>query len=149
MARVNLFFERYNDTQIDRHVPTNSIIRLKCGAQFKTKNGWTKPYPAIIDTGAHTSVIPLSIWKQTTHELLGDYKMFGIAKKEECSIPVKIGKVMGIIVDEFGNQSNELNCCALLADTDNVPLIIGFKGVLENFRVVFDYKKNVAYVEDT
>ncbi|MBI2507783.1 hypothetical protein HYV89_02410 [Candidatus Woesearchaeota archaeon] len=81
MAKVSLFFETLRDISIERYIQDYKIIRLKVGVQFKTTNGWTKPYPAIVDTGAHTSVIPLSIWKNLIHENFGEYKMFGVSKK--------------------------------------------------------------------
>lgn len=148
MAKINLFFEVHKDSQIEKYVQNYDIIRLKCGVQFKTKDGWTKPYPVIVDTGAHTSVIPLSIWKKLIYEKLGEYKMFGLSKKEECSIPVDIGKITCIIVDESGNQTNELDIFAFLAQTDQVPLILGFKGLLERLNVVFNFNKNIAYAEE-
>ena len=148
MAKVNLFFETLRDNQIEGCIQNYNIIRLKCGIQLKTKDGWTQPYSAIIDTGAHTSVIPLSIWKELACERKGEYKMFGISKKEECSIPVDIGKITCIIIDEFGNCTKELTIYAFLAKTDKVPLIIGFKDLLEKFNAVFNFNKKIAYIED-
>ncbi|MBI4919094.1 hypothetical protein HY837_04130 [archaeon] len=101
-----------NLQKVEKEAKKNSyeLIRLKGVIQLKTSNGWTKPYPAIIDTGAHTSVIPLSIWKQSTHEKVGKYKMFGISKKEDCFLNVDIGKITCILVDEKANQTEELVC---------------------------------------
>lgn len=148
MVRINLFFEIHKDAQIERYVQNYDIIRLKCGIQFKIRDGWTKPYPAILDTGAHTSVVPLSIWKKLIYEKLGEYKMFGLSKKEGCSVPVDIGKITCIIVDEFGNQTKELDISAFLAQTDQVPLILGFKGILGKLNVVFNFNKDIAYAEE-
>ncbi len=100
MSKVKLFFETFKDKQIEKQ-NSYDLIRLKGVVQLKTENGWTKPYPAIIDTGAHTSVIPLSIWKQSKHEKIGKYKMFGISKKEACFLDVDIGKVTWKIVKLF------------------------------------------------
>lgn len=81
-------------------------------------------------------------------EKVGKYKMFGITKKEECSIPVDIGKITCIIVDDSGNQTKELNIFAFLAQTDKIPLILGFKDLLEKFNFVFNFNKNIAYLEE-
>ncbi len=144
MGKVNLFFETFRDAEIDNY----TIVRLKCGVQFKTKMGWSQPYSAIIDTGAHTSVIPLSLWKELVHEKIQKYKIFGISKQEGCSILGNMGKVTLIVVDENGNQTKELEICAFLAETDQIPLIIGFNGLLEKLKVNFDFRKNEASVED-
>lgn len=144
MGKTNLFFETFKDKEIDKY----TIVRLKCGVQFKTKLGWTQPYSAIVDTGAHTSVIPLSLWKELVHEKIKPYKIFGISKQDGCSIVGNIGKVTLIIVDENGNQTKELEVGAFLADTDQIPLIVGFNGLLEKLRVEFDFRKNEGFVEE-
>lgn len=148
MARVNLFFDLIRDGDIEKIIKNHNIIRLKCAVQFKSKTGWSQPYSAIVDTGAHTSLLPLSIWKYLIYEKSGEYRMFGIAKNDECGIPVEIGKVTCIIVDESGSQTKELNIVAFLAGTDKVPLIIGYKDVLEKINVVSRFSQDIAYVED-
>lgn len=145
---VNLFFETLRDSEIEKNIKNYDIIRVKAVIQFKLKDGWSKPYPAIVDTGAHTSVIPPSIWKRILYEKVGEYKMFGISKKEECAIPVDVGEISCILVDESGNQTKELGAFAFLATTDNVPLILGFKGVLERFNFVCNFSENLVYVEE-
>ncbi|MBI4162291.1 MAG: hypothetical protein HY513_01295 [Candidatus Aenigmarchaeota archaeon] len=122
MARVNLFFELIRDIEIEKIIKNHYIIRLKCAVQFKSQSGWSKPYPAIVDTGAHTSLLPFSIWKNLIHENFGKHKMFGISKNSECGISVEVGKI---------------NC-----------IIIGFKGILEKFNVVSNFNQNMAYLEE-
>ena len=87
------------------------------------------------------------IWENANHEKFGEYKMFGLSKNSVCSIPAEIGKVTCIIIDEEGNQSEELKITSLLANTDKVPLILGFKDVLQKFKLVSDYEKNTAFLE--
>ena len=36
---------------------------------------------------------------------------------------------------------------AYLTDTDNVPLILGFSGLLDKFQLVINYNKRLAYLE--
>lgn len=148
MSKVNLFFETINDAEIESSVQNYKIIRLKCGIQFKTKQGWSKPYSAIIDTGAHTSVIPLSIWKDITTEIIGQSTIFGLSKKEECALSGELGKITIMIIDQEGSQTKELKITAFLAETDQVPIIIGFNGMLEKVKVTFNFQKNNAYIED-
>ena len=124
------------------------IIRLRCNVQFKDKIGWTEAYDAIVDTGAYCSLIPLSIWENLKVEKIADYKIKGIQTKEECAIPVIIGKISCIIIDSEGNETSERNLYAFLALVDNVPLILGFKDLLSKFKMVFDFRTKEAYIEE-
>ena len=56
---ISLFFDVFIDKELEKKVPTHAeIIRLWCLVQFKRQKDWTIPYPALIDTGAHTTIIP-------------------------------------------------------------------------------------------
>lgn len=145
MARVKLFFEIFSDHEITEH----NIIRLKSGLQFKTPLGWSKPYSGIVDTGAHLTAIPTSIWKNLTPSGKGkEYTLFGLSKKQECGLNGEISTIAIILVDEEGNQTTEIELTAFLAETDQIPLILGFSGLLEKVSLHFDYQQNVAYVEE-
>lgn len=144
---VKLFFERFQDKEINSKLPGHYVIRLKCALRFLTKNGLSAPYPAIIDTGAHTSVIPKFIWMESVHQIYGEHKIYGISKNKECVIPCNIGIVGCIIVDDEDNETRELRISAFLANTDEIPLIIGFKDVLEKFKMVIEFSKNNAFIE--
>lgn len=126
------------------------FIRLKCGVQFKKKdNDWTKITLGILDTGAPISVIPYDLWCDSDRDVLTNYEMRGVVPKEECKVPVDVGKVKCIIVDKFGNTSKEFEICAYLVPTNLVPLIIGFKNLLEDFKIVIECKKNESFLEET
>ncbi len=145
MGRINFFFEKFTDPIIKNH----NIIRLKAGIQFKIPKGWSKPYSGIIDTGAHITALPISIWKNLTLiEKGGNYGLFGLSKNKECVLSGQLAKIAVILVDENGNQTNELIITAFLAETDNIPLILGFNGILEKMSLYFDYKRNTAYAEE-
>jgi len=68
---------------------------------------------AIIDTGAFTSLIPLSLWKELEVEILTDYFVRGLVPKKICKIDVNVGWITGKIVDKFGNSSSEIKFRAL------------------------------------
>ena len=59
-----------------------------------------------------------------------------------------LGEITIILIDEKGNQSSEINAIFFLAETDQVPIIIGFKGLLEKLRVTFHFASSTAFVED-
>lgn len=124
------------------------IVRLMCSIRFKTLKGWTRPFRGVIDTGAHTTLIPLSLWRQLLCKSIKKTMVQGIVAREECSIPVIIGRVWGQFLDEEDNQSKELEVISYLALTDETPLIIGFKDLLEKFNVYFDFQSKEAYLKE-
>jgi hypothetical protein len=64
--RVNLTFIKQVDVELLDKVPDyNGLLRLVCDISFKTREGWTDPEQAIIDTGAYMSLLPLSVWQRT------------------------------------------------------------------------------------
>jgi hypothetical protein len=92
-SRINLFFETSHHKELEKNINDLTCLRLQCDIQCKTINGWTQPFSGIIDTGAHTSVIPHSLQKLIVHETCGSHKIYGMSTKEECAIPVTIDKV--------------------------------------------------------
>lgn len=147
-CRVHLYFETFTHKELERKIKGYNIIRLKAAVKLKTPYGWSKIYDAIVDTGAHTSVIPQSVWEGIEKEIITKHSMQGLSIKPECAIPVMIGKAFCMLVDEGGNQTKEKDIHAYLAVTDDVPLIIGFKDLLSQLKLYCDYKNNKAWVEE-
>ena len=143
MVRINLFFDQFED----QSSPNHNIIRLKCGVQFRTPEGWGLPYSGVVDTGAHTSVLPFSVWKEVVVKHQQDYTVFGLSKKEECALSGTLAKVNLLLIDEKGNQSKEMEATFFLAETDQVPIILGFNGLLDKFKVTFNLIENSGYIE--
>jgi hypothetical protein len=132
---------------LDLKLDYGELIRLSTLIRFKTKSGWSKLYDAIIDTGAHTSVIPRYIWEGIDAEEKVDHFVQGIVSKEECSLPVKVSIISGVLFDDELNHTNEVVFHAFCAIDDRVPLILGFKGLLERFTICFNIRSDVAYLE--
>ncbi len=92
---IKLSFIELRDRKLEKLVPGYGYLtRLICNTKFKTFNGWTKSHDAIIDTGAHISII-----------------------------------------------------FAYLALDEGMPLILGFKTLLEEVKICFDHKDNEAWLE--
>lgn len=144
--KVKLFFMTSYDKEIEKKIKNFDIIRLKTFIQFKTKEGWSEPFDAIIDTGAPTSLIPMYIWNQVEHDTIAEHNIHGISRKPECAIPIKIGRVSCILIDEEGNKTEELNIHSYLVLSNEVPLILGFKDLLSKFSTSFNYQKQEAYI---
>lgn len=60
---------------------------------------------------------------------------------------MKIGSVTGVIIDGEGNVTDELAFRAYLASTDEIPIVLGFKDLLEKFEVCFNFPQRRAYIE--
>ncbi|MFQ6062939.1 MAG: hypothetical protein ACE5J9_07165 [Methanosarcinales archaeon] len=125
------------------------ISRIITLIKFKTSLGeWSKSYEALIDTGAHISVIPSNIWISTRYEWLATHKMYGIVPREECELPVDIGKLICVLIDREGNFSNAIEIRAYLAPSDEIPLVIGFKDLLEKFKLNISVPEDEYYLEE-
>lgn len=147
-TRLRLRIKRLTDPELESKIGDyGNLTRLSCLIRLKTKSGWSKLYEAIIDTGAHTSVIPEYIWRGIEVEEKTDYFVQGIVPKKECSLPVKVGIVKGILFDEELNCTKEVAFYAYCAFDDRVPLILGFKKLLDGFPVYFNIESGVAYLE--
>ncbi|MBS7623723.1 hypothetical protein KEJ39_08680 [Candidatus Bathyarchaeota archaeon] len=60
---------------------------------------------------------------------------------------MKIGWVAGKVVDEHGNATPEMKSRAFSALVENIPLIIGFKDLLEKYHIDIDAKSGRAFIE--
>ncbi len=123
----------------------SKVIRIFCNVKFKTPVGFTGPYPAIIDTGAHTSIIPARIWKMSGYTILGDHYVAGLVPGTKLG--VKVGEVGAIFVDLI-NSSKEYEFLCFLSPNDRTPLILGFKELLSEFAIMVNYPKNTAWLEE-
>jgi len=131
-----------------RKIPDyGGLFRVWCIVKLKGGENWTPIKDALIDTGAHTTIIPSSLSEQIEKEVLGDHSVKGLVAKEECALPVKVAWVWINIVDREGNETGELKIRAYLASTDEVPLIIGFKDLLEKFKLFVDVPERTGYIE--
>lgn len=128
--RVNLFFETMKSKKLEEKVSGFDMVRLRCSVLFEKRNQEISIHDAIINTGAHASLIPFSIWKDVEVIELAEHRVKGISVKPECSIPVVIGKIKLCIIDDVGNSTDKIEVHAYLSKIDEVPLILGFKDLL-------------------
>jgi len=143
---IELYFDRGTDPDLERKINGKGyVIRLMSSVVFSGKKGWIGPYSAIVDTGAHISVIPRRIWSSSDTTVLSDHSMSGIVPIDECSIPVLVGEIDAMLIDEI-SHTKKIRMISYFALTDEIPLIIGFKTLLEEFEVCFNYKKDTARI---
>jgi hypothetical protein len=113
---IKLYFKEFHDLELLAKGAKSHIIRLFVDMQFKAREGWTKPYSAILDTGAHASLIPFRIWSKCPINFTAQYVIRGVVPKEECSLPILIGDISCVLVDRE-RQSEQLKISAYLALT--------------------------------
>ncbi|MBI5221242.1 MAG: hypothetical protein HY979_00345 [Candidatus Magasanikbacteria bacterium] len=145
-SKINLFFSEFDDIEIRRAVPQFKIIRLMVNIAFREKDGQTRFYPAIIDTGSHLSLIPKSIWERCSVHKIKETRVAGLSSKEESFLPVTIGTIECIIAGEE-NFLVEKEIYAYLSADDENPILLGFWDLLQFCRASFDYQKKEAFLE--
>ena len=128
--------------------PLLQITRILCLTAFGSGvTGFTVPEHAIIDTGAPTSLIPKDLWEQCPVLKLGESSIHGIVDRPECSLPIIEGVIGCVLLDEAGHQSPELTIYAHLALTNDVPLLLGFGGLLDQADMRLAIGSREAYLE--
>jgi hypothetical protein len=73
----------------------------------------------------------------------------GINLRPECAIPAQLAEITCTLYDSSGNHSDDLLMPSLVAQSNEVPLILGFAGLLSKFEVRFDYQAESAYLLPT
>jgi hypothetical protein len=147
-TRLQVRIKKLVDPELDLKLDYGELVRLSILIQFKTESGWSKLYEAIIDTGAHTSVIPRYIWEGIYADEKVGHSVQGIVPKNECSLPVKVSIIRGVLFDDELSHTKEVVFHAFCAIDDRVPLILGFKNLLERFTICFNINSGIAYLEE-
>ena len=94
-TKLRIRIKKLIDPELDLKLDYGELVRLSILVRFKTVSGWSELYEAIIDIGAHTSVIPKYIWEGVQVEEKAKHSIHGIVLKEECSLPVKVSIIKG------------------------------------------------------
>ena len=78
---------------------------------------------------------------------MAEHYVRSLVPKKECKIDVKVGWVTGVLVDDLGNETPEIKFRAFLALVDNIPLIVGFKDLLDRFKLTISPTDRIGYIE--
>jgi len=136
------------DEHSDPDDPTLVITRLLAWVSFLTVDGeLTDPELAIVDTGAPLSLIPQDIWQGCRYLRMRDDVIRGVVPKPGCELPAIDGVVACVLQDDAGQVSEPLTIRAHLAHTDDIPLLLGFSGLLDRAGVCFSVNTSEAYLE--
>ena len=144
-TNISLWVNRETrDLELERKIPDlKPIMRLKSAILFTGKD---VPDIAIVDTGAHISLIPFQTWEGLDVDMIAEHHIGGVLPGE--TMPVKVGYVKAMLLDEFGNESQEIRFLAYLALTNNVNLLLGVRDMLERFTLHIDFANDEAYLQE-
>lgn len=138
-TKIGLWLENFPNPALEARLPDiGEFTRLFCYIRFKMHSVWSDSLRTIVDTGAPVSLIPLDVWSEAEKEILTDFEIGGINPRQECTLPVLVGKIKVMLTDEKGNQSKELEILSYFAMTNKAPLLIGFKNLLCEFKMNID-----------
>ena len=104
-TNISLWIDRETrDLELEKKIPDlKPIMRLKGAILFTGKD---VPDIAIIDTGAHISLIPFQIWEGLDVDVIAEHHTGGVVPGE--TMPVKVGYVKAMLLGEFGNESQKV-----------------------------------------
>lgn len=96
---IELEFETHIDLDFVEQAIAVHLIRLTVSLQLQTREGWTRKYKALVDTGNPISVIPNSVWSKGKINWILSHKsdIHGIGGGK---VSGKSGEIILILVDK-------------------------------------------------
>jgi hypothetical protein len=142
---IELEFETHIDLDFVEQGIAVHLIRLTASLQLQTREGWTRKYKALVDTGNPISVIPNSVWSKGKINWILSHKsdLLGIGGGK---VSGKLGEVTLVLVDKK-TASPPIKAKALLLDDDSVPFLIGFEDIMTDIKLVCDYKSKTSFFQ--
>jgi hypothetical protein len=142
---IPLRFKSHYDPELLSEGVKFNLIRLLADVDFKTLDGWSPKYQAIIDTGSPANIIPQYIWSQSINRLILT-KKFSLGGIGEGKVFRYLGEITAR-VSYRAKSTKSLKLRAFLLETDSVPLILGFEDFLTMSTLLSSYPKSLASVK--
>ena len=142
---IELEFETHIDLDFVEQGIAEHLIRLTASLQLQTREGWTRKYKALVDTGNPISVIPNSVWSKGKINWILSHRsdLLGIGGGK---VSGKLGEVTLILVDKK-TASPPIKAKALLLDDDSVPFLIGFEDIMTDIKLVCDDESKTSFFQ--
>jgi hypothetical protein len=142
---IELEFETHIDLDFVEQGIAVHLIRLTASLQLQTREGWTRKYKALVDTGNPISVIPNSVWSKGKINWILSHRsdLLGIGGGK---VSGKLGEVTLVLVDKK-TASPPIKAKALLLDDGSVPFLIGFEDIMTDIKLVCDYKSKTSFFQ--
>lgn len=142
---IPLQFKSHYDSELLSEGIKFNLIRLLADIDFKTLNGWSPKYQAIVDTGSPANIIPKFIWSQAVNRLILA-KKFSLGGIGEGKVDGYLGEVT-VRVSHRKKSSPPLKLRAFLLETDATPFIMGFEDFLRVGKLLSNYPKSLASIQ--
>ena len=143
-TRIGLAFQRQPDVEL---LPRGiAHIRLLCNVQFETPARELFIQPAIVDTGAPLCLIPSDLWERVRTQQFETTRIGGLLSRKECAVPARVGILAMTLFDPEGHKQR-LTVRAFLAQTTEIPLILGFQDCLEKATMYLSFLHSEAWLE--
>lgn len=120
--------------------------RLLTDLSLRSDKGWLPFRPAVIDTGAPLSLLPRNVWHGAHIRDEGSFAVNGIIRKPACKLEVVLATVTVVIRDPV-NQIGPIQIQALLSESNDVPTLLGMRGILDQLILHTDVTSDYAYLE--
>jgi len=121
-------------------------VRLLVDVSLQGTAGWSKPHKAAVDTGAAVSLVPRPVWRHAPFVPIVQVQASGVVNRPECWIPATLATLTCSVI-RGSDRIGPLNIHAMLADSDNVPLLLGMSGVLDRVRLSVEVLAGRASIE--
>jgi hypothetical protein len=146
MAQIKLMIAR------SIHAPSAAIgcpltaIRLMAGVSLRHASGWTRYVRGVVDTGAAVSLFPAHVWRTAAVQVLGSVRVGGIVARDECRTPARLAVAECLLTDGLAS-TGPVRVHAYLADSNQVPSLIGVSGLIERGVLHSDVSTENAYLQ--
>lgn len=145
--RIDLEFQAAPDLECLDHDRLSYVHRLMTRVRFKlSHDSWSEPYRAIVDTGSPYSVIPADLCEKAEVHRLFSTILTGIVPGSKHSLSATFADVP-CRLNDTQRISTPFILPSLLVDRTDVPLILGFAGFLERYRLFLDRPRSVSWVD--
>lgn len=143
-TRIGLHFRRVPDVELLHRGIFH--IRLLCRVRLQTLTDTTLVRSAIVDTGAPLCLVPSDLWEQVRTQRFEATRIGGLMTQKDCAISGHLGILAMTLLDPQ-NRQHHLTVRAFLAQTTEVPLILGFQDCLEKATAHVSFPRNDAWLE--
>ena len=144
--RIALEIQRTLDLEARRVRRKIFLSRLWVRVRFRRSQGWCEPQLALVDTGAPYSLLPASLWTMLNVNPITEMSLRGIVPGHAAELDTRLASVSAQLLDAT-HRSPQLSLWALLTDTDQVPLVLGWAGCLDRATLMVKSQRNQAWLE--
>lgn len=99
-----------------------------------------------MDTGATLSLFPFRIWRGADYQIIGGVRVGGVVPLDQCRVPAKLARISCALSDGT-TLIGPLSIHAFLAESDDVPLLLGVSDLIETGTLLVSLNKSQATFE--